>query len=100
MRMIYRSKRSVCLCMRARICMWFIRIVCDVAYYNVRERTVHLIQEQVPCFGMFKLQVLIPFFSLLIILFRHLIFSFVHHFTTLFQAPPPHPTDMGNVYLQ
>ena len=42
--------------------IWGIRIVCDVAYYNVRERTLHLIPEQVPCFGMCKLQVLIPSF--------------------------------------
>jgi len=46
-------------CVRARVCMWGLCIVCDVAYYNVRERTVRLIPEQVTCFGMSKLLVLI-----------------------------------------
>ena len=65
MRMINRNKRSVCLCERAftlaRVCVGGggLRIVCNVAYSNVWQWTVHVMPEQVTCFGISKLLVLL-----------------------------------------
>jgi hypothetical protein len=57
MSMIYRNDWSVCLCVWVCVCV--LRTVCDVTYHNVSQRTVHLIPEQVTCFGLSKLLVLL-----------------------------------------
>jgi len=106
MSMIYRNNRCVCVWCFCVVCVCVcvfvgLRTLCDVTYRNIWHRTVHLIPEQVTCFGMSKLLVVIPSFFRVFLSYFAIFFcpscSILQHPSN---PPPPPTTDFWTAYLQ